>query len=304
MTSTTIAGLGAHEVELARALLDAGEEVIVWNRTSAKAAPLVAEGAKQVKSLTAAVEASPVTVFCIRSHGDTRALCADLGGVLHGKIVVDLSTGSAAEAEGLAADLEALGARWQIGMINVYPRDIGKSETSIFTVGPEDVWDEIAERICILGGASRRVGTEPKMLAALFAAMFTTRQGFMCGMLHGATVATAAGLSPEVFAETLPISLNLAEAYTETFRLSVLKDSYDNPGASIDTYSAAFDDALGSFEALGAPADLPRLMSKLVREAVSAGYGDKELTAIYKMLTGRIGRDGPLTESTPTSTQE
>jgi 3-hydroxyisobutyrate dehydrogenase-like beta-hydroxyacid dehydrogenase len=290
MTSTTIVGLGAMGIELARALLNAGGAVTVWNRTAARAAPLIADGARPAGTLRDAVEASSVTIFCIKSHDDTRALCADLGDAIQGKIIVDLSTGSAAEAAGLAADLEALGARWQIGMINVFPRDIGKPEASIFTVGPEDVWGEIAGRIGIIAGASRNVGSEPKMLAALFAAMFTTRQGFMCGMLHGAAVAKAAGLSPEIFAETLPISVGLAEAYSETFRRTVLKDSYDNPGASIATYSAAFDDALGTFEMLSAPADLPRLMSGLVREAADAGFGDQELTAIYKMLAARIGR--------------
>ncbi len=290
MTSTTIMGLGAMGGELARALLNSGEAVTVWNRTASKAAPLIAEGARPAGTPRAAVEASPVTIFCLKSHSDTRALCAELGEAIRGRVIVDLSTGSASEAEGLASDLEALGARWQIGMINVYPRDIGKPESSIFTVGPEDVWTEIAGRICSLAGASKRVGGEPKMLAALFAAMFTTRQGFMCGMLHGAAVAKAAGLPPEIFADTLPISVGLAEAYSETFRRTVLKDSYDNPGASIDTYLAAFDDALGTFEMLRAPADLPRLMSGLVHEAADAGLGDQELTAIYKMLTAWTGR--------------
>lgn len=290
MTSTTIVGLGAMGGELARALIKSGEAVTVWNRTAAKAVPLSAAGAHRAETLRAAVEASPVTIFCVKSHSDTRKLCADLGEAIRGRLVVDLSTGSASEAEGLASDLEALGARWQIGMINVYPRDIGTPEASIFTVGPEDVWDEIAQRLGVMAGASRRIGGEPKMLAALFAAMFTTRQGFMCGMLHGAAVAKAAGLSPEIFAETLPISVGLAEAYSETFRRTVLTDSYDNPGAAIDTYLAAFDDALGTFEMLSAPADLPRLMSGLVHEAAAAGLGDQELTAIYKMLTAQTGR--------------
>lgn len=291
MTQTTIAGLGAMGAELARALLNAGERVTVWNRTPEKVAPLVAAGAQEADTLRDAVQASPATIFCITSHDDTRKLCADLGDALAGKIVVDLSTGSADEAEALAADLDRLGARWQIGMINVYPRDVGKRDSSIFTVGPEDVWDDVSERLRAMAGASRRIGGEPKMLAALFAAMFTTRQGFMFGMLHGAALAKAAGLEAEVFAETLPISVGLTEAYSETFRRTVLTGDYSDPGASIGTYQAAFEDALGTYEALSAPDDLPRLLSRLVREANDAGLSDQELTAIYKVLVARIGRD-------------
>ena len=291
MMQTTVAGLGAMGSELARALLNAGQRVTVWNRTSDTAAPLVEAGAQEAGTLGDAVEASPVTIFCIKSHDDTRKLCADLGSACEGKIVVDLSTGSADEAEALAADLERLGARWQIGMINVYPRDIGKPDASIFTVGPEDVWDDISARLEVMAGASRRIGSEPRMLAALFAAMFTTRQGFMFGMLHGAALAKAAGLEPNVFAETLPISVGLAEAYSETFRRTVLTGNYSDPGASIGTYQAAFDDALGTFKTLSAPDDLPRLLSRLVREASDAGLSDQELTAIYKFLVAQIGRD-------------
>ena len=128
------------------------------------------------------------------------------------------------------------------------------------------------------------------MLAALFAAMFTTRQGFMFGMLHGAAVAKAAGLEPDVFAETLPISVGLTEAYSETFRRTVLTGDYSDPGASIGTYLAAFDDALATFDALSAPNSLPKLLSGLVREATEAGLADQELTAIYKMLVARTGQ--------------
>jgi len=291
MLQTTIAGLGAMGAELARALLNADQHVTVWNRTSDKTAPLVEAGAQEAATLRYAVQASPAIIFCIKSHEDTRKLCADLGDALAGKIVVDLSTGSSDEAEALAADLEKLGARWQIGMINVYPRDIGKPDASIFTVGPEDVWDDVSERLKTMAGASRRIGSEPRMLAALFAAMFTTRQGFMFGMLHGAALAKAAGLEPKVFAETLPISVGLAEAYSETFRRTVLTDIYSDPGASIGTYQAAFDDALSTFEALSVPDDLPRLLSRLVREANDAGLSDQELTAIYKVLVAQIGQN-------------
>lgn len=290
MTLTTIAGLGAMGAELAHALLKAKQKVVVWNRSPEKAAPLIEAGARAASTLREAVEMSPVTIFCIKSHEDTRKLCAELGKAVASKIVVDLSTGNATEAEALAADLMARGARWQIGMINVYPRDVGKPESSIFTVGPEDVWSEISGRIRMMAGGSRRIGDDPKVLAALFAAMFTTRQGFMFGMLHGATLAKAAGLEPQIFAETLHISVGLAEAYSDTFRRTVLTDTYTNPGASIATYRAAFDDALGTFEALSAPDDLPRLMSGLVREASDLGLADEELTAIYKMLVSRIGK--------------
>lgn len=284
MIQTSVLGLGAMGSALALALIAAGNKVTVWNRTPARADPLAEAGAQVATSAADAFQAAPVSIVCVKSHENTRALVAGANEAIKGRIVVDLSTGSADEAAALAAELEVAGARWQIGMINTYPKEIGKPEASIFTVGSKRVWDEIESRIKALGGASRRVGDDPAMLAALFAAMFTTRQGYMCGMLHGAAVARAAGLSPEVFADTLTVSVTMAEAYNETFRRTVLSGNYDNPGAAIDTYAAAFDDALRTFEELGAPIGLPKFMSDLVHEGAAAGFGDKELTALYEHL--------------------
>ncbi len=52
------------------------------------------------------------------------------------------------------------------------------------------------------------------------------------------------------------------------------------------TYAAAFDDALGTFNGLGARAELPRLMHDLVRRGVEAGHGDDQLTALVEALGG------------------
>jgi glutamyl-tRNA reductase len=52
-----VIGLGAMGTALARALLCDGHHVTVWNRTSAKAGPLVREGAVLAPSVASAVAA-------------------------------------------------------------------------------------------------------------------------------------------------------------------------------------------------------------------------------------------------------
>jgi hypothetical protein len=64
-----------------------------------------------------------------------------------------------------------------LGMINAYPSGIGGQDTSILTVGRADVWERYGDIIRSLGGTSAHVGEEPAALAALFAGLFTVRQG-------------------------------------------------------------------------------------------------------------------------------
>ena len=61
----SVIGLGVMGSALARALLSNGHRVTVWNRTSAKAEPLVRDGAVLAPGAASAVSASPVVLVCI-----------------------------------------------------------------------------------------------------------------------------------------------------------------------------------------------------------------------------------------------
>ena len=160
---------------LAQTLLDNGYTVTVWNRSADKAEPLRAAGAELAESVESAIAASPATITCIVSHDKTLNLLQGLAGALEGKTIIELSTGGASEAEALAAYLAQNGAHWLIGMINAYPTAVGNAETVLMVVGENDVWQNWQKAIMALGGSSIHVGTEAGMLAALFAALFTTR---------------------------------------------------------------------------------------------------------------------------------
>ena len=118
--------------------------------------------------------------------------------------IIEVSTGDAADADDLAAFIQSQGADYLIGMINAFPTKIGEAETTITIVGPEAVWTEYAPMIKVLGGKSAYAGDRPAALAALFAALFTTRQGFMFGMIYGALACQKAGIPLETFVNLIP----------------------------------------------------------------------------------------------------
>ena len=260
MLPISIIGLGVMGAALARTLLKHGNQVTVWNRSPEKAAPLVDAGAKLAASASDAVAASPATIVCIKSHLHTRELLAADPGVLPGKTIIELSTGDASDAEDLVAFLQSQGADFLIGMINAYPTGIGEDQTTIITVGPEATWTQYAPVIKVLGGKSTYVGDRPAALAALFAALFTTRQGFMFGMIYGALACQKAGIPLDVFVDQIPVSIKLVQDYYDVFAATVPASHFSDPPGSMATYAAAFEDALGTFKTLGANAELPQLM--------------------------------------------
>jgi 3-hydroxyisobutyrate dehydrogenase-like beta-hydroxyacid dehydrogenase len=283
MTDISVIGLGSMGSALATTLLANGYSVTVWNRSTTKAEPLCAAGASLAESAASAIAASPATITCIASHEQTIELLQDLGTALDGKTVIELSTGGAEEAEKLAALLSQNGASWLIGIINAYPTAIGKAETVLTVVGEPAIWQSWQQAINTLGGSSRHVGTDPGMLAALFAALFTTRQGFMFGMIYGGLVCKQAGIPLDVFAEQIPVSLGVLPSYHQYFADTVPSGNFDNPPASMATY-AALDDALSTFKATGTPAELPQLFSDLAHQGLDAGLQDKALTVLVELL--------------------
>jgi 3-hydroxyisobutyrate dehydrogenase-like beta-hydroxyacid dehydrogenase len=284
MSDISVIGLGVMGSALAHTLLQNGYAVTVWNRTAEKAEPLVSAGATVAGSAAEAVAASPATITCIASHPQTTELLEGFAPSLAGKTIIELSTGGATEAEALAELLSDNGANWLIGMINAYPSAVGKPETVLLTVGAADVWETWKPVIKILGGSSARVGADAGMLAALFAALFTTRQGFMFGMIYGGLVCKKAGIPLETFASQVPVSLGVLPSYHKYFADTVPTDNFDSEQASMATYAAALDDALSTFKAVGAPAELPQLFSDLAHKGMDAGLSDKALTALVQLL--------------------
>jgi 3-hydroxyisobutyrate dehydrogenase-like beta-hydroxyacid dehydrogenase len=284
MSDISVIGLGAMGSALARALLQSGYAVTVWNRTAEKAEPLVSASATAAGSAAEAIAASPATITCIASHDRTIELLAGLAPSLQGKTIIELSTGGATEAKALAKLLSDNGADWLIGIINAYPTAIGKPESVLTMVGAAEVWETWKPVIKVLGGSSTRVGDEAGMVAALFAALFTTRQGFMFGMIYGGLVCKKAGIPLDSFASQVPVSLGMLPSYHKYFADTVPDSHFDNPPATMTTYAAALDDALSTFKAVGAPAELPQLFSDLAHKGVDAGLSDKALTALVDLL--------------------
>jgi 3-hydroxyisobutyrate dehydrogenase-like beta-hydroxyacid dehydrogenase len=266
--------------------MENGSQVTVWNRTQGKAAPLLASGARLAPTPADAVAASPTTLVCVHTHADTRAILATSPAVLAGKTVIELSTGGAREAVGLAHWIEAQGGQCLIGMIGTFPTGIGKADTAIVTAGSEAAWRAHAAMLRTLAGQSSFIGADVGALAALFAALFLPRQGFMFGMIYGALICEKAGVPIRTYVEQLPVSLKLVHAYFDVFARSVPVGDFSNPPVSMATLLACFDDVLESFAHNGVTGELPELLHRLMRKGVDAGLGNEQVTALTKVLRG------------------
>src|SRR3989442_13951260 len=95
-TRVGFVGLGLMGLPMARNVLEAGYQLTVWNRTAAKAAPLVAEGARQAGGPAEVAASSDVVVTIVTDSPDVEAVVGGEGGVLsgarEGSVWIDMST--------------------------------------------------------------------------------------------------------------------------------------------------------------------------------------------------------------------
>ncbi len=284
MTKLAVLGLGSMGSALASCLLNAGYDVSVWNRTAGKAEAMSDAGAQVCASPDEAVVSSEFVIICIKSHKETVELVEGLSAPLEGKTICDMSTGDTSDADTLVSILGTRGAGYMLGMINAYPSGVGGKDTTILTVGGAGSWERYGDIIRVLGGKSANVGERPSALAALFAGLFTVRQGFMFGMIYGALVCRKAGIPMQVYSDQLPATLKLVNDYHDLFARTVPTEDYDGAEASLKVYALAQEDALKTFQSLEAPAEFIELIYARTKAAWDDGCGDRQLTALVQHL--------------------
>src|SRR5262245_60405779 len=97
-TKVTVLGLGPMGRALAGAFLAAGHPTTVWNRTPGRADALAAAGAASAATPAEAVAAGPLVVVSLLDDGAVHDVLDPVAAGLAGKAVVNLTSGTPAEA--------------------------------------------------------------------------------------------------------------------------------------------------------------------------------------------------------------
>ena len=185
----SVLGLGNMGAALAGTLLKDDHEINVWNRTESKAESLIAAGARKASDPAAAIAVRDIVIICVGNYEDSKetlAECEDLTG----KTLIQLTTGTASDAEAMGAWVESKGGLYLDGVIIAYPSGIGDEETILVISGSEVAWANCEKIIKKLGGASMYLGTNLAAPIALEAAMVGPNLMAIIGAINGAYLGT------------------------------------------------------------------------------------------------------------------
>ncbi|MGK3983626.1 NAD(P)-binding domain-containing protein [Sorangium sp. So ce136] len=286
MSEVAVIGLGPMGFALARVLLERGDRVTVWNRTAAKAEPLVAQGAALAASVAEAVQASAVVVVCVADYNATYRLleARDVAAALAGKVLVQLSTGTPEDARRGEAWAKERGVDYLDGAILAIPNQIGKPESTILVSGSDAAYRKSKALLERMAGTVPYFGEKVGTASALDLAFLSYAFLGLIGFYHGARICEVEGLSVADLGSMLADVAPAIGAMIKHDAHVIQAGTFGDPQSSVDACWRGLEILVRQAKEAGINADLPSFAAGLFRKGVTAGYGAESPGALMKVL--------------------
>ncbi|MET9431579.1 MULTISPECIES: NAD(P)-binding domain-containing protein [unclassified Streptomyces] len=287
MPDVSVLGSGTMGGALARVLGAAGLEVAVWNRTADRARALGGDGVRPVERLADAVRCAPVVLVCLIDYAATRQVLAPVAGDTRDRVVVQMSTGTPAEARAMEAWLRPPGCRYLDAAIMAYPGHLGTDHARVLYSGPGEHYAAIGHVARALGGTAAFLGDDIALANAHDAALLTFLYAATCGFLEGAAIASAAGLPLDGYADGV---VELFPALEHTVRGSVpliAAGRYDVDEASLAVHSGALRHLAAAAQEAGVTDPVAAVLGERVGRRMAVGTAREHIAAVFEELRGR-----------------
>ncbi|MGK5673965.1 NAD(P)-dependent oxidoreductase [Micromonospora sp. URMC 106] len=278
----SVLGLGAMGSALAAALVRAGHETTVWNRSPGRADDLVAQGALAAATAGDAVRASRLVIACLLDHASVHEVLDPLAGDLAGRTLVNVTTTSPAQARELAAWAAEAGVAYLDGGIMAVPHMIGQPGSSILYSGSADAFAQY-QPLLDRWGTSTYFGEDAGLASlydlALLAGMYVMFAGFM----HGAAMVASAGVPATKFAAMAAPWLTAMTGSFHGYATVIDGGDYTVEGQQSLEFSDLGDIQRASAE-LGVSTEVVDMVQRLIRRQIDAGHGKEGFARIIESI--------------------
>lgn len=280
----SVIGLGGMGSGMANALLDAGYPVTVYNRTAAKAQPLVDKGATLAPSAGDAGSGANVVVLSLADeHAVEEVLFGEVVWRLApGTTVVDTSTVSPSFAHNTAIRLAASGVHRVEACVIGNPAMAKTGQLRVFAAGKESDVDDVRDVLGVLSQEIRYLG--PSGRAGTLKLAFNLLLGIQnAALAETVSFAEAAGLDREYLLAALDNSGWRSPILS--FRAEFMRRREYTP-AGFCTVLMQKDLILAQEEAAAHGVRLPLVAASAERygEIISSGRGDEDAAVVAELV--------------------
>ena len=265
-------GLGTMGREMARRLIDAGHDVVVWNRSADAVAPLVEAGARAASSPAEALAAP--TSFSMLANDDAadKVLSAENLAGTPGRLHVAMASLSPAAASRLSARHAEAGVAYLAAPVLGRFTVAAAGELNIIAAGAAADLERAAPYFDILGKRVWTVGAEPRLANVVKAAVNYDIIHAFQAIAESVALVEANDVDAGLFTELLSSTLFPGPVYTG-YGAMIAERRYTPPGFTMTL--GAKD--LGLAEAIAAEAGIVLPSAPVLRRAFDAALASEDL---------------------------
>jgi 3-hydroxyisobutyrate dehydrogenase-like beta-hydroxyacid dehydrogenase len=285
-------GLGSMGTAMARNLVRAGYEVVVYNRSRNRTENVAKEGASVAEDPAKAAGGREIVITMLADDNAVETVAVGARGIIEalppGSLHISMSTISPALSKRLAAAHKERGQQYVAAPVFGRPEAAAAAKLFIVAAGPKDALQKAKPLLEVLGQRTFEVGerSEHANYIKLFGNFLFTCVQESLGEVFA--VARKAGIDPKTVFEVLSGSLFGAPAY-QTYGPRIIEENFSPAGFKMPLGLKDIRLVLEAAETLNAPMPFANVVRDRFLSAIANGWGDLDWSAIALMAAQCAG---------------
>ncbi|MEV0294444.1 NAD(P)-binding domain-containing protein [Nocardia sp. NPDC050710] len=282
--SVSVLGLGPMGQAMVKAFLEAGVEVTVWNRSTAKVDAMVELGAKRAETVADALDANEVSVLSLTHYAAMYEVLGQAPEHLPGKVIANLSSDSPEKTRAGAAWVREHGAEFISGGVMSAGDNIVHPASYIFYSGPRAIFEAHAELLRPLS-PQEYLGADDGLAQVFYQALLTIFHPWLLAFDQATAVIERSGHD---IAQFVPFAIRSSEAFP--YFMTEFSEANKNGGwadlASLKMMDAGAQHIIDASEEVGVDATFSHTAQAFWRKAVAASEQSGTAVSTYELMRG------------------
>jgi 3-hydroxyisobutyrate dehydrogenase-like beta-hydroxyacid dehydrogenase len=280
-------GLGAMGAGIVRRLLDAGRPVTGWNRTKARAEPLLAAGMAWAGTPHEVASASDVVCSMLTDAPAVESVVFGDDGILSGlkpsSIYVDMSTISPEASRALAAAVTEAGSTMLDAPVSGSMATLEQGELSIMVGGDEASFERVRPVLLDMGSKITHVGNNGQALVLKLAINLSLVVQIV-SFCESVALAEKSGIAREAAVDAILKSVIASPVVG--YRAPLILEANKQEATFADVELQQKDQLLGLSLAreLKSPMPLAALANEWLTATRAADLGDRDFVAVHQVF--------------------
>jgi len=285
-------GLGNMGAPMAKHLVRAGHEVIVWNRTRSKAEPLKAEGAKVAHSVAEAAKDAEIAITMLADDHAVASAVLDEGGLAQslpkGALHISMSTISVELSRKLREEHGNRRQRYIAAPVFGRPDAAEAGGLFVAAAGEKSVIDHAMPVLQALGRRVFVMGNEPEMANVVKLSGNFLIATVIESLGEAVALTRKYGIDPHAYIDFLTNTLFSAPVY-KTYGGLIAGEKYHPAGFRMRLGLKDIRLGLIAADSAGAPLPIASLIHDHLLAAIGRGMEDLDWSATAKLAAENAG---------------